>query len=245
MEMMPTAPNYGPAGEANIAVLGQQLQIVFKGSNTVVNVPVTLLPPSVVAKKLPANKSYRVSINGKYDKLTMFNPWAGTFVAKFIGFKRGNNQPIPTPQYPRERTGKNEDGTTYPKDWLEFNAVVELIEAPYAGLQLSVKLRYYFTLGSDGKRAAVSGTGKHSVKLNRFLEVIMGDASDVNVPFSDNVLPALEALLLEKGHPFTVVIANGWADAFGEAAASYWKKSGSKPAAKKATAKKAAPKKKK
>lgn len=245
MEFIPTEANFGPSGEAQINVLGQQLQIVFTGNNEIVNLPISVLPPNVPsAKKLPANKKYFVSVNGKRDGLSMFVPMTGSVVVKFIGFKKARNQPIALPQRPRKDVGVNKDGTTYPKDWLEFTAVCEVIDAPYTGLEIGVKLRYYFGEGANGL-AGIRGQGKHSLKLARFLEVVMGDASLVKVPFSDNILPALEALLLDHGRPFMIVMANGFADAFGEAAASYLKKSSGKKVAAKKTAKKAAPKKKK
>lgn len=244
MEFIPTEASYGPSGEANIAVIGQQLQIVFTANNEIVNLPISVLPPHVPsAKKLPANKKYFVSVNGKRDGLSIFVPMTGSVVAKFIGFKKARNQPIAMPQRPRKVEGVNREGGTYTKDWLEFTAICEVIDAPYTGLEIGVKLRYYFGEGANGL-VGIKGQGKHSLKLARFLEVITGDSSKVRVPFSDNVLPALEALLLEIGHPFMIVMANGFADAFGEAASSYLKKtSGTKVAAKK-SAKKAAPKKK-
>lgn len=244
MKAIASDVKFGPSGEASIAVIGQQLQIVFTDSNEIVNLPVTVLPPHVPsAKKLPANKKYFVSVNGKRDSLSMFNPWTGSVITKFIGFKKARNAPIPIPEQPREREGiDSRSGQSYQKDWLEFTAICEIIDAPYAGLEVRVKLRFYFGEDDEGM-LGIRGTGKWSVKLTRFLEVILGDIEKVRVPWSDNPLPNLEALLLDKGKPFTIVMAKGWAEAFGETTGNVGKKSG-KASAKKA-AKKAAPKKKK
>lgn len=244
MDFLPGESKMGPRGAASIAIVGVQLQVVFDQNNEVVNLPLATLPPNCnQPRKLPQNKKYMVAVNGAHTELNTFHPFVGTVICKFIGFKKRRNDPVPMPLAPFNKEGKNDKGGTYTKDWLEFTALCEIIDAPYTGLVVPIKFRYYFGPSADGN-AGIVGGGKHSVKLARFLEVIAGDGTKVKVPFSDNVLPALEAFLLEYGRPFQIILANGYADAFGEAPAIYLKKSGSKKTAAKKATKKAAPKKK-
>lgn len=232
MKMVKGEPNFGPSGAATIKVVGKQLQVIFDEGNEVVNLNVDLLPPEVDAKKLPTNKKYSVMVDAARSKLTGFRPFAGSYIAEFVELKKKPGQP-PIHEYPRKREGMTKDGRPYPKDWHEFKANVRLVEAPFTGLIVPITLRYYFGMDSEDGSVIIAGEGQHSQYLARFIEVNVGDLEKVKIPFSDNILPQLEALLLREKRPFLLVMNNGFADSFGEAPAAYRK------AAKKAPAKKA------
>lgn len=238
MKMVKSDPVFGPMGSASIDVIGRQLQIVMDETNEVVNVTTDQLPPDVDLKKLPRNKKYNVMVSGDRTKLTGFRPFAGSFVCLFVEIKKKPGQP-PIHEFPRNRVGKSDKGD-YSKDWHEFTALCRIAEAPYTGLIIPVKLRYYFTQGEDGN-AVIAGEGKHSQYLARFLEVSTGDLEGIKIQFSDNILPQLERYLQEQQMPFLIVMANGWPDSFGDVPAGYLKapkKSVSKKTAKKSAKKK-------
>lgn len=231
MKYVPNEPNFGPSGPASINVIGKQLQIIFDEKNEVVNLLTDVLPPEVLVNKLPKNKKYFVSVSGQRDKLTAFRPWEGSFICEFVDFKKKPGQP-PIHEYPRNRQGMTQDGRPYSKDWHEFSANVRIVEPPYTGLMISVKLRYYFGIDPEEGLAVITGEGKHAQYLGRFIEVNVGDLEKVRIPFTDNILPQLEQLLQKERHPFLVIMSKGWPDSFGEAPAAYRK--AAKPAAKKA-----------
>lgn len=234
MKYVPTEPNFGPSGPASINVIGRQLQVIFDEKNEVVNLMVDVLPADVIVTKLPKNKKYFVSVTGQRDKLTAFRPWEGSYICEFVDFKKKPGQP-PIHEFPRNRVGQGPNGP-YPKDWHEFTANVRIVEPPYAGLTIAIKLRYYFGIDSEEGLAVITGEGKHAQYLGRFIEVNVGDLEKVRIPFSDNILPQLEQLLQKEHRPFLVIVSKGWVDSFGEAPAAY-RKAG-KPAAKKAVKKK-------
>lgn len=221
MKYVPNEPNFGPSGPASINVIGKQLQVIFDEKNEVVNLLTDVLPPEVVVNKLPKNKKYFVSVNGARDKLTAFRPWEGSYICEFIDLKKKPGQP-PIHEFPRNRVGQGPTGP-YPKDWHEFSANVRIVEPPYAGLVVAVKLRYYFGIDAEEGLAVITGEGKHAQYLGRFIEVNVGDLEKVRIPFSDNILPQLETLLQKERRPFLLIMSKGWPDSFGEAPAAYRK----------------------
>lgn len=238
MKMVKSDPVFGPMGSAEIEIIGRQLQVVMDETHEVVNLSTDQLPPDVDLKKLPTNKKYNVMVSGDRTKLTGFRPFAGSFVCLFTDIKKKPGQP-PIHEFPRNREGKSATGP-YSKDWHEFTANCRVAEAPYTGLIIPVKLRYYFGMGEDGN-AVIAGEGKHSQYLARFLEVATGDLESIKIPFSDNILPQLERYLQEQQRPFMVIMANGWPDSFGDVPAGYFKpvkKTAAKKAAKKPAKKK-------
>lgn len=235
MKYVPNEPNFGPSGPASINVIGKQLQIIFDEKNEVVNVLTDTLPPDVLVNKLPKNKKYFVSVSGQRDKITALRPWEGSFICEFIDFKKKPGQP-PIHEFPRNRVGQGPNGP-YPKDWHEFTANVRITEAPYTGLVVGIKLRYYFGMDAEEGLAVISGEGKHAQYLGRFIEVNVGDLEKVRIPFSDNILPQLEALLQKERRAFLLIMSKGWPDSFGEAPAAY-NKAAKKTAVKKVAAKK-------
>lgn len=220
MKFVPNEPNFGPSGPASINVIGRQLQVIFDEKNEVVNLPLEALPPDSVPGKLPKNKKYFVSVSGDRQKLSAFRPWEGSFIAEFVELKKKPGQP-PLHEFPRERVGQGPNGP-YNKDWQEFTAILRIAEPPYTGLIVTTKLRYYFGMDEEGL-TTIKGEGKHSQFLGRFLEVAVGDLEKIKIPFSDNILPQLEKLLLERHRSFLIVMSKGWVDSFGEAPAAYQK----------------------
>lgn len=234
MKYLPTEPNFGPSGPATVNIVGKTLQIIFDQGNEVVNLPTDVLPPEVDLKHLPLKRKYSVLIDGTRTKLNGFHPNDGSYTCEFLEFKKKPGQP-PMHDFPRNRVGQGPNGP-YAKDWQEFTAILRIVEEPFTGLLVSVKLRYYFGIDEETQQAVIKGEGKHSQFLGRFIEVACGDFEKVQIPFSDNILPALERLLQAAHRPFLIVMSKGFVDSFGEAPAIYLK------AAAKKTAKKVAKK---
>jgi hypothetical protein len=206
MDIVEGERQYGPIGAANVALVGKVLQIVMTESGEIFNLSADALPEGV--KKIPSGQ-YKVSLSADKKKIYELYPLNGSVNVEFVGFAKKQGQP-PFPRPPTKRTGVNRQGQEYPKDWLEYKVLCRIVDGPYKGLTVGFKLRYYFAVGKDGTHAAVSGTGKHSQLIARFLDCATGDIGKVRVVFSDNILPPLETLLLREVRPFVLIIENGW-----------------------------------
>lgn len=235
MEIVEGERQYGPIGAAKVSIAGKVLQVVFVDSGEIVNLGTDALPEGV--KKIPSGL-YKVSLSHKKDRLYELYPLDGSVEVEFIGIAKKKGQP-PFPRPPFKREGTNRDGSTYPKDWLEFKVLNRIVSGPHTGLIVGFKLRYYFALGKDGF-VAISGTGKHSQLLARWIDSVTGDASKVRVPFSDNVLPPLETVLLRESRPYMVVLEKGWVNTIAPGFADARKRAKhiAKPTAKKSAKKK-------
>jgi hypothetical protein len=235
MFFVKSAPKLGPLGPATVSISGKIVQIVYEGTGEVVTLPVTTLPEGT--GKLPAGK-YSVGVSADRTRLNHLVPLNASVEVRFIGLKHRDGQP-PFPQQPFNKTGEKRGGGTYPKDWLEWQALHRVEpDDLYAGLIIPYKMRYYFTVGADGI-TAIAGEGKHSQAIGRYFDVCT-NGQKITIPFSENVLPALEAFLLEHGVVFQLHIENGFVNTV---SATIQKPVKRKSAAKKTAAKKTSKKK--
>lgn len=238
MDIVAGEREFGPMGPAKVAVVGKVVQVVFKESGEIANMNTDALPEGVT--KVPSGE-YLISLNKDRNKVYILHPLTATVEAEFIGFKKAPGQP-PFPRPPTKQEGVNrKTGMTYPKKWLEFVAFFKVVGDQYKGLTIQLKLRYYFGVGNDGTHAAVKGEGNHSQKLARFLDCTSGDIGSIKIPFSDNILPALEAYLLRQGRNVQLIMQNGWVETIA-ATVGGKRKPAKKTASKKTAAKKKAKK---
>ena len=90
----------------------------------------------------------------------------------------------------------------------------------YRGGKVSPDVRSTFSTslekGLSGEGVTIDQymeTNKRLKKTADFIELSTGASiDDVNIPFSDNILPALEQLLAKSRKPMLMSVKNGWPD---------------------------------
>ena len=152
---------------------------------------------------------WSVTINAAGDKLFAYKPILGTFKAKFLRFAAAkDSEPAPEwkeSTYVDPATGKRKPGQ--PKQI--FNAII-LVEGQYEYL---VQLPYRFDENDEGNTyIPYKKMGTWIQKLLDFLE--MTGVKEKAIPYTENILPALQEMICDEDKEFTVAVKNGWIDAF-------------------------------
>jgi len=195
----------GSNGVAEVTVTSTKVRVVFEESAQVIDVLREDAPDYMVSGR------QIVSLSGDNNKIFSAKPLGGSHFCKFIGFWSRDGEP-PTPKKVEARSGTSAAGKPYKiPEHLEFTALFE-IQKPKRWLryQLSMNLFYAFS-EYEGEITQIKGNG--SQKLEETLEVIGLNFTTDNIPFSENVLPFLENLLISRNK--TVVISvtpKGWVD---------------------------------
>lgn len=149
-------------------------------------------------------------------KLSAIRPLRGSFVGKFAGIAKPQGQPPAAKLYEGTFTNKvtgNKEGYSYEA----FTALFEVTVGSWAGVVIPVFLRYNFVDAGDGETTGIKGQGKHSTMLAQFMEYSGFDLLNESIPYSENVLPWLEANLLENDESMLIVLEDGYAQSFGPA----------------------------
>jgi hypothetical protein len=151
---------------------------------------------------------WSVALNSKGDTLYSARPLAGTFSAKFLKFSSAENAP-PAPQA-EPSTWRNKKGEVQTGDpQLMFTAII-LVDDTY---EYPVKMPYRFSEDDKGNTTIVySKLGKRVEKLIDFLDVC--GVKDSVIPYTENILPALQEMIEDEGREFIVKVNNGWIDSF-------------------------------
>jgi hypothetical protein len=161
-------------------------------------------------KKIEAGH-WSASVSSKGDKLYSVRPLTGTFSAKFLKFAAAQDAkpaPVSEPSSFRDDSGK----VVYGEPQLKFTAVIQ-VEGSY---EYPVKLPYRF---SENDRGNVEiQYRKLGTQINRLLDFLeYTGVKDMDIPFTDNILPRLEEMIQDQDKTFTVVVKNGWIDSFSPA----------------------------
>ena len=235
MKLLPTVRERGPSGPAKLTVNGKKLLITMldaNGNETRQAYQFSTDDLPTKDKKVPTGK-YFVSLSQDTTKIYQIRPLGGMFVCRFTRFAGPEGQ-LPVPKHV---TGTRTSAKgSYTVDELTCLALAEIIDGPYAGMEIPLPLLYArgesgFVEDEDG-RLSVRGGGKRIEMLVGFLEAT--GAWSTSFAWSENVLPAIQAELQKNGKPFVVVLNKGWPDAYSEAP----EVGKSKPAAKKTGKKK-------
>lgn len=211
----------GPQGRARVVSNKKSLTVTMVDTGQqlifdIASLGYTLPTPFVAG-------DYAVKISFDLTKLEAIAPWNGSVVTRFTRFAspqdpRTGAYQLPVPKPPRDRVGKTRDGRTYDKNWLQFTALMEVMEpAQYAGMIVPAVLHYEFVPDPNGQAGPPVSRSKYVEQLIQFLDKASGDFTSLSIPFSDNILPPLEKQLQERNRLFQCVLENGWVVAFAEA----------------------------
>lgn len=219
--------DYGPQGQAQVTVAKGTVRIRFSANNVVYEIPRANCPDYLTASGV-----YRVSLSEDTTSVVSVSPYNGDYLVKFVRFGSKNAVPVPR----REQSpGRRRDGTMYPRDFLKFSATLEVTQGPLAGAPIVSPFLYRDRsngFANDGEgELLIAGDSRDVQKLVSFLTA--AGVFEMRLPFSDNVLPALQEAILRRGDEFKVTITDGWPTSY-EAVPTAKR---GKPATKSATAK--------
>lgn len=181
------------------------------------------------------NELYSVSLNGAKDRLYGIRPANGPVTVKFTRFTAKKDQP-PIPKLDNT-PGRKKDGGSYPKHVLKFNALSEILEGPHAGMEVLQPFLYAkFSVPDDDRPATQTGgfkddgdgyttlsENKDDDRIAAWLEAMQ--VADLPIIFSENILPTLENICQEHGHPYMIVLERGWPVSYIPVASSHLSKS--------------------
>lgn len=232
MQTVSTPYKKGPSGQAKVVFNKRNVVVTMKDGGQQMTFDLDAIQCPIPAK--PLNGDYNVAVSYDLSKLYNVAPWSATALCKFKQFASPKDQP-PIPKYPSDRVGRTKAGVTYDKNYLQFVAQLEIEEpSHFQGMVIPGVFRYNFAADTNGNTGITNLRSKYTELLMSFLDRASGDVATLNLPFSDNILPALQRELQNRDRSFQVVIERGFAAAFSEPMLVAKRK----PAAKKATTKK-------
>lgn len=194
----------GSTGAAEVTVTSTKIRVVFQGTGQTIDVLREDAPDYMISGK------QIVSLSGDNNRIFSAKPSGGSYVCKFIGLWSREGEP-PTPKKVPAKSGVSKGKPYQIPEHLEFTALFE-IQSPkkWKRYQLSQNLFYAFS-EYEGGITQIKGNG--SKKLEEFLQVCGMDFVSDDIPFSENVLPYVEKLLLERNHKVIISLnPDGWVD---------------------------------
>jgi hypothetical protein len=151
---------------------------------------------------------WSTAVSSDGTKLFSIRPLVGTFDAKFVKFAAAKDaQPAPELE---PSTYRNDKGQVVPgKNKLVFTAIIE-VGGEY---EYPCKLPYLFSEGDNGNvQLTYRKMGPRISQMIDFLDVC--GVKDSAIPYTENILPHLQEMILDEDRTFNVVIKNGWIDSF-------------------------------
>jgi len=194
----------GKSGFADVSVRRDDIEVRFDDGQRY-TIPLENAPEWI--------KSAQQFVTLSEDNLKIFSVRLpkGTYFAKFTEFLHKKDEP------PIYRTVPYKPKTAYTQ-WdtpahLEFSAKFEVYNskgAKYDGYEAIYNMWYVFA-DYDGTGSTTCMMGRGIKKVEGFLNAVGLDLMKDNIPFSDNVLPALQDMVREKGKGVVLTVGdNGW-----------------------------------
>lgn len=188
--------NTGVRGLAEVRVLQDSLRVIFKADGDTYQVnPGDWTRPSGV---------YNVTLSKTNDEIKFVSPPGRDepFLTKFLEFgnRIGRSETNPGVAEPKIKPGEMktwpDGGSSYVPDMLVLSAKLVIVEkGPYKGLTIPYEVPYVFELYPGSTLAMLQGTKGQNKKVEDFLRVGGLDLLSLDIPFSSNVAPFLEAAL--------------------------------------------------
>ena len=145
----------------------------------------------------------RLSENKK--TILSFKPINGQYPTRFVEFSHKEGQP-PMPK--SKQSSFNDD-----EEYEVFTALYEITDGQYKGCIVSQELVYRFepNLTVNPPVAKFKGyKGTRLDQLEEFLDVVIGEFDPPQWPNSNNILPFLQKLALNRSKKIALIMKDGW-----------------------------------
>src|SRR3989304_4474941 len=150
-----------------------------------------------------------VDISSDKEKLMSVGPLVGTFFVKVKEFAKGPDQ-LPSPRHYEIPV----DGGKRLWVYDAYTVLLEVVTGAWTGTVVPVNVHYTFVDSGDGESASLELGGKHNSTAVVFLECAGLDFDTDTIPLSENILPWLEKVIVERGRTFMAIVNDGYVSAF-------------------------------
>lgn len=199
----------GLQGEARISIARNVVTVTMAENRETFSIPKADCPTNV------RNGTWYVNLNRDGTRMFSLRPMAGIFEVKYLKMAAAENQD-PKP-YHDSGARRRADGTTYNVDRLMFKVILTIANGDNAGMEVPLNMEYAFD-NVDGTAAIQNRRARAVQQLIRFFEVHGLMDEGIVIPYSANILPDLDELLLSHKRKFGIVMAKGWIDSIAPAA---------------------------
>lgn len=156
---------------------------------------------------------WRIAMTEDGERIYSIAPIEGMYNLKFIGFAKGENEKIPTPQHAHFEGVDQETKKPYVTDYDYFTCLFEIIGAPggdedAVGMIMTKRLRYYF-FNNNGVVGFDKPRSKYTGELKDWL-ADLGAYESGELEYSENILPDLEERLIKLRRKFIGTIKDGF-----------------------------------
>ena len=210
---------YGPSGLGDVrfnkteagAVTGVK---IVASDGTVYPIAPENVDSNVVQESFPGA---HFSLSFDESKLLSVRPFSGMFPVRMKEFRRRGEEQLLEPYLKRggmkSKILPSGKVSKYPvPDQLRFTAILDIFAGPKKGYSYIYWLPYIFERGTKNEAKAKSKSAGALQRLGTFMKLAGYDVDDENlqIPYSDNVLPYLETTLLSTDGRFMAIVENGW-----------------------------------
>lgn len=184
---------YGDSGLASVKVFDDKIIVAFDDPPQ----KFEILPED--APKGLKNLKYNITMSQDNDKIRYVKPKDGSYLVKFKEFAhKENEQPIFKVVEPTKWAGRH----------LEFTMVLKIIKGDYEGLDITRNLWYIFERFEATDEIQFGGKGSRNVE--DALTALGLDLATEAPAYSENILPALQELLLKKDVTALAIVEKGF-----------------------------------
>ena len=208
--------NYGPSGPATVKVTPKTIIVKLDGDKYLE--PFIFEKSSYEGVVVPGRCVARISSDT--EALYGLRPLTGNFFVKFEKFG-AKKDAAPLPRLVVEKSGisrKNNKPYKIPEHY-EFTALLTVMRGDWEGATIPINLTYHFRQYKDTNiTEQLLGTAKSKKQLDDFLIHAGLDLAVDILPWSENILPELEARLQKADVEFLVNLdEKGYVDAISPA----------------------------
>lgn len=201
--------NFGEGGLAAVRVMTKQVQVHFKESGTNYNVDRENAPKWL--KKNFDGVYVRMSSLG--DRIKTVRPWRGQETVEFVGFYKETDAKFPEPELREASSGRKilpggrVSKFTIPQHH-ECSAVLKIIGGEFDGASFSWYMNYEIERDPDDGTSVWCGAKNNLRRIEEF-NSSFGLDEDEKIPYTPNILPDWEKVLLKKNRLAAIIFDEG------------------------------------
>ena len=156
---------------------------------------------------------YRITLASDGSQLFGIVPLSGQFIVRYDGMVAQEGQ-LPTPKEVKggERKRKDGKGKWMAPDYLAFTVLLRVLSVNNKRMTIPFQLNYSFEQYKDTNETNIPLGNASLDRTDNFLRTAGMDYSTDVIPWSSNVLPAVDKLLRERNVKFSIIMKNGYVD---------------------------------